>query len=99
MANQKNIDASIKNLETQVGQMAQQLANQQEGAFTANTQTNPKEHCKAMTTRRGKVIGKGIGDNLKVERKVVDEPEEEEQGEEGSEDEAEENNKEDELVE
>lgn len=49
MTNQKNTDASIKNLETQVGQLAQQMAqaNQQGGTFTANTQTNPKEHCKS----------------------------------------------------
>jgi hypothetical protein len=71
MANQKNTDASIKNLETQVGQIARQLADQQGGAFTANTQTNPKEHCKAVTTRSGKVVGGGISDNLEVERKVV----------------------------
>jgi len=44
MANQKNTDASIKGLETQMGQMAQTLAQvtQQGGAFIANTQPNPK---------------------------------------------------------
>jgi hypothetical protein len=44
IANQKNTDASIKGLETQVGQLAQQMAqgNQQGGPFTANTQPNPK---------------------------------------------------------
>ena len=44
MANQKNTDASIKGVETQLGQMAQALAQvtQQGGAFTANTQPNPK---------------------------------------------------------
>jgi hypothetical protein len=49
MTNQKNTDASIKSLETQVGQLAQQMAqaNQQGGTFTANTQPNPKEHCKS----------------------------------------------------
>ena len=43
MANQKNTDASIKGLETQLGQMAQALAQvtQQGGASTANTQPNP----------------------------------------------------------
>ncbi|XP_052723859.1 uncharacterized protein LOC128193791 [Vigna angularis] len=54
--NQKNTDASIKNLEVQVGQLAKQLANQQGGQFSANTQTNPKEECKAITTRSGKEI-------------------------------------------
>lgn len=58
MATQKSNEASIKNLETQVGQMAQHMsqANQQGGAFTANTQDNPKgkEHCKAITQGSGK---------------------------------------------
>ena len=57
MANQKSNDAEIKNLETQVGQLAKQLAEQQpESSFSANTQTNPKEHCKAITTRSGREL-------------------------------------------
>ena len=57
MANQKSTDAAIKNLETQVGQLANQLAEQQPGpSFSANTQTNPKEHCKAITTRSGREL-------------------------------------------
>jgi hypothetical protein len=57
MANQKSNDAAIKNLETQVGQLAKQLAEQQTGpSFSANTQTNPKEHYKAITTRSGKEL-------------------------------------------
>ena len=53
------------------------MANQQGGAFTANTQNNPKnEQCKVVTTRSGKVIGQGIGDNLEVERQVVENEEE-----------------------
>jgi len=44
MANQKNTDASIKGLETQMEQMAQALAQVtlRGGAPTANTQPNPK---------------------------------------------------------
>jgi len=84
MANQQNNNASIKNLETQMRQQAQHLsqisqilANQQGGNFTANTQNNPKnEQCKAITTRNGKVIGQGIGDNLEVERQIVEDEEE-----------------------
>ncbi|XP_047166272.1 uncharacterized protein LOC124835393 [Vigna umbellata] len=64
MTNQKNTEASIRNLETQVGQLAKQLSDQQAGHFSANTQTNPKEHCKSITTRSGKIVGRGIGDNL-----------------------------------
>jgi len=98
MANQKNTDASIKGLKTQMGQMTQQIAQatQQGGSFTANTQDNPKgkEHCKAISTRSGKVIDKGIGDDIEVERKVVEEFDfEEDDVEVGSEKEVEEENK------
>ena len=43
LANQKNTDASIRNLENQVGQIAKQLSEYEEGHFSANTKTNPKE--------------------------------------------------------
>ncbi|CAL0316919.1 unnamed protein product [Lupinus luteus] len=77
ISNQKNTDASIRNLETEVGQLAKQMADQNADRqqFSANTQTNPKEHCKAITTRSGKVIGKGIGENLAVEQEVLHETE------------------------
>ncbi|XP_027903598.1 uncharacterized protein LOC114163487 [Vigna unguiculata] len=70
LTNQKNTEASIKNLETKVGQLAKQLSDQQAGQFSANTQTNPKEHCKSITTRSGKVVGRGIGYNLAVEEEM-----------------------------
>jgi len=44
MANQQNTNASIKNLEMQVGQLAQQMASQQGGTFTANTQANQRNN-------------------------------------------------------
>ncbi|XP_019431425.1 PREDICTED: uncharacterized protein LOC109338606 [Lupinus angustifolius] len=73
ISNQKNTDASIRNLETQVGQLAKQMAEQNADRqqFSANTQTNPKEHCKSITTRSGKVIGKSIGKNLAIEQEVL----------------------------
>src|ERR1051325_2163819 len=56
MANQKSTEASIKNLETQVGQLAKQLSEQSAStSFSPTTQANPKEHCKAITTRSGRV--------------------------------------------
>nr|KYP54057.1 hypothetical protein KK1_000223 [Cajanus cajan] len=61
MNNQKNTEASIKNLEVQVGQLAKQLADMSRGPFSVNTKTNPKEHCKAITTRSGKVVGEDVG--------------------------------------
>nr|KYP37352.1 hypothetical protein KK1_041445 [Cajanus cajan] len=57
LQNQKNTNASIKNLEVQVGQLAKQLADQQSGSFSTNTKTNPKEHCKVVSTRSGKKFG------------------------------------------
>ena len=47
-------------METQVGQFAKQLAEQQSGQFSANTQPNPKEQCKAITIRCGKQVGSDV---------------------------------------
>ncbi|XP_068475201.1 uncharacterized protein [Phaseolus vulgaris] len=77
LSNQKNTEASIRNLETQVGQLAKQLADNQGSQFSANTQTNPKEHCNSITTRSGIVIGKGIGKNLVVGEEVLKDKESE----------------------
>ncbi|XP_050916825.1 uncharacterized protein LOC127131999 [Lathyrus oleraceus] len=56
--NQKNTTASIKNIQVQMGQIAQQLASsfQAQGALPSATVTNPREHnnVSAVTTRRGK---------------------------------------------
>ena len=54
--NQKNIDASIKNLKVQVGQLAKQMSEHGSGSFSATTEVNPREQCKAVTTRRGKMV-------------------------------------------
>ncbi|XP_058766606.1 uncharacterized protein LOC131640210 [Vicia villosa] len=68
MANQRSNEAAIKNLETQVGQLAKQLSEQQPGSsFPASTQTNPREHCKAIVTRSGKEINGGIDGGVIVE--------------------------------
>jgi hypothetical protein len=56
--NQKNTTTSIKNLEVQIGQIAQQLASssQAQGALPSITMTSPREHnnVSAVTTRSGK---------------------------------------------
>ena len=73
MANQKSNEVTIKNLETQVGQLAKQLAEQQPGpSFSANTQPNPKEHCKAIVTRNGREVG-GEGEIDKNGEDVIEE--------------------------
>ncbi|XP_058745887.1 uncharacterized protein LOC131618737 [Vicia villosa] len=68
MANQRSNEAAIRNLENQVGQLAKQLSEQQPGAsFSANTQTNPKEHCKATVTRSGRKVNNGVNEEVIVE--------------------------------
>ncbi|XP_058745990.1 uncharacterized protein LOC131618849 [Vicia villosa] len=68
MKNQKtNVDV-IKNLENQVGQLAKQLAEQQtRPSFSANTQPNPKEYCKAILTRSGNEVSNGEMKEIVVE--------------------------------
>ena len=39
---QKNTSASLKNLETQVGQLALSMLNQSKGTFPSDTQKNPR---------------------------------------------------------
>ncbi|KAH1206014.1 hypothetical protein GmHk_16G046578 [Glycine max] len=51
MSNQKSMESVIKNLEIQVGQLAKQLADRPSSSFSANTEKNPKEECKAIMTR------------------------------------------------
>nr|KYP49574.1 hypothetical protein KK1_028658 [Cajanus cajan] len=57
ICNHKSTEASIKNLEIQMGQLAKQLAKNSGGNFSANTHTNPKENCSEITKRGGKRVG------------------------------------------
>ncbi|XP_073061863.1 uncharacterized protein [Primulina eburnea] len=49
--------ATMKSLETQIGQLANALKDQNKGEFPSNTGVNPREQCKAVTLRSGKEIG------------------------------------------
>ncbi|KAL2512629.1 Uncharacterized protein Adt_18229 [Abeliophyllum distichum] len=51
--NIQNQGALIKNLKTQMGQMAIALSGRAPGALLSNTEVNSKEHVKAITTRSG----------------------------------------------
>ncbi|XP_073139099.1 uncharacterized protein [Henckelia pumila] len=51
-----NVGTSMKNLEIQIGQLANGLTNQQRGSFPSNTEVNPIEQCKAITLRSGKEV-------------------------------------------
>ena len=52
---QTNTNASLKNLETQVRQLAQTLQNQSKEAFPSDTKRNPKDYM-AITLRSGKEL-------------------------------------------
>ncbi|XP_020208699.1 uncharacterized protein LOC109793651 [Cajanus cajan] len=70
ISNHENTEASIKNLEIQMGQLAKQLAENSGGNFSANTHTNPKENCSAITTRGGKRVGVLEDEEEQQENKV-----------------------------
>ena len=57
-AERKNNEAARKMFETQIGQMAKQMADHTKGGFSGNTQDNPKnnESCKAIELRSKKVL-------------------------------------------
>ena len=56
---QSNTNASLKNLETQVGQLDLTLQNQNKNAFPSDTQKNPKD-CMAVQLRSGKEMSNSI---------------------------------------
>ena len=48
--------ASIHNLETQVGQLAKAVAERSQGKLPSNTEVNPKEGAMAITLRSGRMV-------------------------------------------
>ena len=52
---QANTNASLKNLETQVGQLALAMQNQSKDAFPSDTKKNPKD-CMVVTLRSSKEL-------------------------------------------
>jgi len=68
ISNQKNTDASIKNLEVQVGQLAKQLF--EHGSVSFSAQVNPKEHCNLIATRWGAVIGLNDNNEEKIKKEL-----------------------------
>ena len=54
---QKTTNASLKNLETQIGQLDLTLQNQMKDAFPSDTKKNPKD-CMAVQLRSGKELEK-----------------------------------------
>ena len=54
--NFQNQAVDIRNLETQVVQMASILSERQQGNLPSTTELNLKEHCNAITLRSGKEL-------------------------------------------
>ena len=69
---QKNASVSLKNLETQVGQLTLNMRNQSKGTFPSDTQKNPKD-CMAIQLRSRK----DLSSNKRTERKEETEKERE----------------------
>ena len=54
---QKNTNASLKNLETQIGQLALNMQNHSKGSVPSDTRKDPRE-CMAGLLRSGRKLGK-----------------------------------------
>lgn len=50
------VQASIKNLENQVGQLARASGERPQGSLPSNTEAKPREHLKEISLRSGKTI-------------------------------------------
>lgn len=75
----KNQEASIRNLENQIGQLSKQVAKSSQSTFSGNTVTIPKEHCKAITLRIGKVVETQVQKKVQIEEKSIEEGERQEE--------------------
>ena len=50
------MEASLRNLENQVGQLANNLSRRPQGGLPSNTEKNPREKVNAVTLRNGKKL-------------------------------------------
>ena len=64
-----NTNASLKNLETQVGQLALAMHNQSKDAFPSDTRKNPKD-CMVVTLRSGREVESRKEEEKKKTEKV-----------------------------
>src|SRR5262249_15552672 len=59
-ARHRNQEASIHNLEKQIGQLAKMIAERPLGSLPSNTEPNPREQVNAITLRSGKELQASI---------------------------------------
>lgn len=67
-----NQEASIRNIEKQVGQPAQRINERQNGALRSNIESNPTKNAKVITLRSGKKVEKQNQDEDVVEEKKAE---------------------------
>lgn len=70
----KNQDATVKNLEVQLGQLANIASRKVQGTIPSATEKNPREHVKAVTLRSWKELEEGVktsDDPYKLEDSVL----------------------------
>ena len=69
------MEASLRNLENQVGQLANNLSRRPQGGLPSNTEKNPREEVNAVILRNGKELEEVEKEPRKVEKgkKVVEE--------------------------
>ena len=72
IATQKDLVTSNKNLEMQIGQIANAMNSREQGQFPSKTDVNPREHCKVITLRSGKQSGKEEEEKVDDEYTVID---------------------------
>ena len=73
-----------RNLDMQIGQLAEAINSRSQGSLPSKIEVNPKEHCKAIKLRSGKHLGKIIDEEDVVDEEEVPKPAFEEQVEEKS---------------
>ncbi|XP_057747257.1 uncharacterized protein LOC130966461 [Arachis stenosperma] len=75
----KNHEASIKNLERQIGQISKQMSVERpSSSLPSDTIPNPKEECKAIQLRSGRILMSNH-DTTKKQKKSIKEPTEDEE--------------------
>ncbi|XP_060965208.1 uncharacterized protein LOC115719932 [Cannabis sativa] len=65
--------SSVKDLQTQMGQLATQITTLPQGNLPSTTEVNPKENCKAFTLKSGKKY-EGPNGGQPVEEEIQDQP-------------------------
>ncbi|KAL4316195.1 hypothetical protein AHAS_Ahas15G0260800 [Arachis hypogaea] len=79
--NFQNQGASIRNLKIQIGQNAKQLIERPSNNFPSNTIPNPREECKGINLRSGRVVSNENKSQTKASKEAhVEEEKQEKEG-------------------